>query len=217
MLNLPLENARAIQVRDTIGMLRQSPVPREDLVQRALAIRPDLIAIRMGVRRSEADIRLAKANAYPDVFVLYQPYTFQNNTYLGVPSAYSWTLGVTATMPLYNRNQGNILRAKINKSQTSTQAASLQRSVVTDVLDAAQELDQSLLSVREFRNEILPANVKMLENAKVLYLKGETSVLDFLQAQLAYNDVVKQYRDALVRHRRAILDLNTAVGERILP
>ena len=46
---------------------------------------------------------------------------------------------------------------------------------------------------------------------------GETSVLDFLEAQLAFNDVVKLYRDALVRHRRAILDLNTAVGERVLP
>lgn len=217
MLNLPLENARAIQVRDTIGMLRQSPMPREELVKRALAIRPDLIAIRLGIRRSEADIRLAKANAYPDVFVLYQPYTFQNNTYLGVPSSYSWTLGITATMPLYNRNQGNILRAKINKNQTSTQAASLQRVVASDVLDASQELDQSLRSVREFRNEILPANRQILDNAKVLYVKGETSLLDLLDAQLTYNEVVRQYRDALVRHRRAILDLNTAVGERILP
>lgn len=217
MLNLSLENVRAIQVRDTIGMLRQSPMPRDELVQRALSIRPDLIAIRMGIRRSDADIQLAKANAYPDVFVLYQPYTYQNNTYLGVPSAYSWTLGITATMPLYNRNQGNILRAKINRDQTSTQAASLQRTVMTDVLNATQELDQSLLSVREFRNEIIPANQRMLFNAKELYLQGETSVLDFLQAQLSYNDVVRQYRDALVRHRRAILDLNTAVGERILP
>ncbi len=120
-------------------------------------------------------------------------------------------------MPLYNRNQGNITRAKINMNQTSTQAASLQRTVISDVLDATQELDQSLLSVREFRNEILPANQQMLLNARTLYTKGETSVLDYLQAQLAYNEVVKQYRDALVRHRRAILDLNTAVGERILP
>ena len=50
----------------------------------------------------------------PTSTLLYQPYTFQNNTYLGVKSAYSCTLGVTATVPLYNRNQGNIRRAKIN-------------------------------------------------------------------------------------------------------
>jgi cobalt-zinc-cadmium efflux system outer membrane protein len=217
MLNMPLESAETLEVRDTIGQLRSAPVAREEMANTALGIRPDLRAIKLGVRRSEADINAARANAYPDVYVLYQPYTFQNNTYLGVPSAYSWTLGLTATIPLYNRNQGNIVRAKINREQTQIQATSVERTVVSDVLNAAQELEQSLISVQEFRNEIIPANKKMRDAAQTLYLKGETSVLDFLEAQLAFNDVVKQYRDALVRHRRAILDLNTAVGERVLP
>ena len=57
----------------------------------------------------------------------------------------------------------------------------------------------------------------MRDAAKTLYLQGEYSVLEFLEAQLTFNDVVKQYRDSMVRHRRAILDLNTAVGERVLP
>ncbi len=42
-------------------------------------------------------------------------------------------------------------------------------------------------------------------------------MLEYLAAQLDFNDKVRSYRDALVRHRRAILDLNTAVGERVLP
>lgn len=217
MLNLPLRDAETIEVRDLIGQLHQSPLSSEDLIRTALETRPDLHAIKLGIRRSEADIRAARANAYPDVYVLYQPYTFQNNTYLGVQSAYSWTLGVTATIPLYNRNQGNIARAKINKDQTVVQAASIEKTVVSDVLNAEQELVQSLISVREFRQEIIPANKRMRNAAYTLYIRGETSVLDFLTAQLAFNDAVKQYRDALVRHRRAILDLNTAVGERILP
>ncbi len=197
MLNEPLEIAEALEVRDPIGQLRHSPMPREEMVRTALGIRPDLQAIKLGVRRSEADIQAARANAYPDVYVLYQPYTFQNNTYLGVPSAYSWTLGLTATIPLYNRNQGNITRAKINRDQTRVQATSTERTVVSDVLNAAQELEQSLISVQEFRNEIIPANKRMRDAARTLYEKGETSVLDYLEAQLAYNEVVKQYRDAL--------------------
>ena len=217
ILNQPLENAATVEVRDPIGQLRHIPQQQEELIRTALGIRPDLQAIKLGIRRSESDIQAAKANAYPDVYVLYQPYTFQNNTYLGVPSAYSWTLGVTANIPLYNRNQGNIVRAKINKDQTAVQAASVERTVVSDVLDAAQELEQSLISVEEYRNEIIPANRRMLHAAFELYDKGETSVLDYLEAQLSFNEVVKQYRDSLVRHRRAILDLNTAVGERMLP
>ena len=32
-----------------------------------------------------------------------------------------------------------------------------------------------------------------------------------------HNDVIRLWRDNLVRHRNAMLDLNTAVGRRILP
>jgi cobalt-zinc-cadmium efflux system outer membrane protein len=217
MLNLPLADTGKMEVRDPIGHLRPAPIAPEEMVRSALGIRPDLRAFKLGVRRAEAEIHAARANSYPDVYVLYQPFTFQNNSYLGVQSAYSWTLGVTATVPLYNRNQGNITRAKINKDQTEVQAASIERTVMSDVLNAAQELEQSLISVQEFRNEIIPANTRMRDAARQLYEKGETSVLDYLEAQLAFNEVVKQYRDALVRHRRAMLDLNTAVGERMLP
>lgn len=42
-------------------------------------------------------------------------------------------------------------------------------------------------------------------------------IVDFLNAQGEYNDLVRQYRDTLVRHRRSMLDLNTALGYRLLP
>ena len=41
--------------------------------------------------------------------------------------------------------------------------------------------------------------------------------LAFLTAERDYDQIVRQYRDALVRHRLAMLRLNTAVGSRIMP
>ena len=63
------------------------PPPIDDLRQVALAERPDIVSFRLGVSRAEADVRLAKANAYSDVYVLWQPYTFQDNTPYGLKSA----------------------------------------------------------------------------------------------------------------------------------
>ena len=176
-----------------------------------------MLAVKFAVRRAQADLRLARANGYPDVYVLYQPYTFQNNTYLGVPSSYSWTLGLTATIPLYNRNQGNVTRAKVNITQSEIQAASAERGVIRDVLDAAQELEQSLVAVNQFRGEIIPTSQQVRDAAFRRWQGGEIPMQDYLDAQQDFNDVVRQYRDVLMRHRRAILDLNTAVGERVLP
>ncbi len=217
ILNLPLDRVEEMRVRDSVGLLQTAPLPRDRLVAKGLEKRPDLLAARIALRRANADLKLAKANAYPDVYLLYQPYTLQNNTYLGVPSAYSWTLGVTATVPLFNRNQGNVLRAKINIPQTEIQMASQERGVVSDVLIAEQELDQSREAVRRLRGEIVPTSKLARDAAFNRFKGGQTSALEYLAAQQDYNDVVRSYRDAMVRHRRAVLDLNTALGERVLP
>ena len=217
ILSLPLEDVDSIDVLDPIGQLQGLPMPRQELVQKALDRRPDLLAWKYGLRRAEADLKLARANGYPDVYVLYQPYTFQNNTYLGVPSAYSWTLGVTASIPLYNRNQGNVTRAKVNISQSAMQVKSAERVVVSDVLNAVQELEQSKVAVLQFRGEILPPAKEVRDTAYKRMMGGELSMDDYLDAQRDYNEYVRAYRDALIRHRNAILDLNTAVGERVLP
>jgi cobalt-zinc-cadmium efflux system outer membrane protein len=50
-----------------------------------------------------------------------------------------------------------------------------------------------------------------------LYTQGQGSVLTYLEGQRQFNEVVRQYLDALIRHRRSMLRLNTAAGQRILP
>src|SRR4029077_11587621 len=147
-----------LDVFDRFAKGQPLPTSREELVQKAVRSRPDLLAVKIAVRRAQADLRLARANRYPDLYLLYQPYTFQNNTYLGVPSSYSWTLGLTATVPIFNRNQGNVTRAKVNITQSEIQAASAARGVIRDVMDAAQELEQSLVAVNQFRSEIIPTS-----------------------------------------------------------
>ena len=82
-----------------------------------------MVSFRLGVQRAEADVRLARANRLNDVFVLFQPYTYQDNTPYGLKSATSWALGVTVPLPVYNRNQGAIQRAVLNVDQTQTELA----------------------------------------------------------------------------------------------
>ncbi len=118
LMNLKLEEIARIELKGTISDVAPPPPPAEELRKVAVAERPDVVSVRLGVHRAEADFRLAKANAYSDVYILWQPYTFQDNTPYGLKSQYSWALGVTVPLPIYNRNQGGISRAKINVTQS---------------------------------------------------------------------------------------------------
>jgi cobalt-zinc-cadmium efflux system outer membrane protein len=69
----------------------------------------------------------------------------------------------------------------------------------------------------ELERAVIPAARRVRDSAFRRLQGGETSAIEYLDAQKDYNEVVRQYRDVLVRHRRAMLDLNTAVGVRVLP
>jgi cobalt-zinc-cadmium efflux system outer membrane protein len=217
LLNIPRDQALSIRIRDKLRDDRPLPQKEEELIQTAMQSRPDLIAFRLGVRRAEAEVVSAKRERLSDFYLLYQPYTLQDNRPFGLKSPISWALGITAPMPIYNRNQGNIERAKINVTQTQVQLAQLERQIQDEVAEAVREFELSLRAMLEQEREVLPAYRRVRDAAYRRFLGGQTDVIEFLDAQKDFNERVKDYRDSLVRHRRAMLDLNTAAGARLLP
>jgi outer membrane protein, heavy metal efflux system len=217
LLRLPPTEAESLEVRGTINDTVPPPPPGEELVRMALESRPDLVALRLGIGLAEADARLARAERFQDVYLLYQPYTFQNNAPMNAKSAHSWALGVTVPLPLYNRNQGNIMRARVNVSQTKTQLAAAELRVATEVRQAEREYSVTRAAVAHIERDLLPGARRIRDETMRRYDRGEAALIDYLVAQREYNDIVRQYRDTQVRHRRSMLDLNTAVGQRILP
>jgi cobalt-zinc-cadmium efflux system outer membrane protein len=217
LLNFPPTRDDPLQLRGSLRVLDTLPPPDDLLAPIALASRPDVQAYRLGIARAEADVKLAHANRYADMYLTANPYSFQNNAPFDAKSGTSWMVAVTAPLPVFNRNQGNIARAKLNLSQTRSGLAALERRVIAEVFRADQEYDATRASVEEMERELLPAARRVLDNARREYLAGRVALLDFLSAQHGYNDTVRQYRDHLARHRRSMLDLNTALGRRVLP
>jgi cobalt-zinc-cadmium efflux system outer membrane protein len=120
-------------------------------------------------------------------------------------------------LPVFNRNQGGIQRAKLNVSQTQLELLELERQTMIDVAKAAEEYETTRREVAEFRNDVLPVARQVHDDAVRLYQSGATSSIDLLNAELAFSTVVKQYLDTAIGHRQSMLALNTAVGKRILP
>ena len=130
MLNLPPSDADRIELRGALEEPDPQLPPEEELYRIALECRPDVASFRLGVDAAREAYRLARANQFADAYLLYQPFTYQNNAPFGTQSATSWALGITVPLPVYNRNQGNIERARINIHQSEVQLADRQRQVI---------------------------------------------------------------------------------------
>lgn len=217
LLNIPPEQVERLQLRGTIRDTAPPPPAREELVRLALGSRPDLASFRLGVERARADVQLMRKERISDVFLLYSPYEFRNNVPTGGQNATSWSIGAMGTIPLYNRNQGEIRRATLNVAQTRTAMAAIERQIVLEVDRAELEYRASRYAVERIERDILPRSLRVREAAFRRFTTGEQSIVDYLNAQKQHNEVIRQFRDAALRHRRSMLQLNTVVGQRVLP
>ena len=217
LLSLPPDQAERVQIRGTIADLAPPPPPIDDLVRFALTDRPDLAAQRLGVDRARAEVRVARANRFGDAYVLVQPYTYQDNTPLGLKSPTSWALGLTVPLPVYNRNQGGVVRASLNVDQTRTELAAMERRVAAEVRDVERLYALTRDQLQRIDRDLLPAARRLRDDTLELFVAGEVTAVEADNARKEYNQAVRQYRDTLIRHRRSMLSLNTAVARRVLP
>jgi cobalt-zinc-cadmium efflux system outer membrane protein len=217
VLNLPPDEVPALRVRGRLRELSPLPAPAEALERQAVTARPDLVAFRLGVRRALAEVDLARKNRLPDVNLYYQPYTLQGGRAFGVRGTYSYAVGANVTIPLFNRNQGNVRRAETTVRQTQLDEQALERQVVHEVREAIAEYGRAAAGVLDLEGQVLPAVREARDADYRGYREDPSKVGEYLQGQADYNDAVRSYRNALIELRESMLRLNTAVGARVMP
>jgi cobalt-zinc-cadmium efflux system outer membrane protein len=215
LLNLTPECVDRLEVRGAVVDTTLIPPCLPELVRVALTVRPDLEAYRLGIRRAQSEVELAKRERIADVFVLYTPWALQENA--GAQSANSWSLGALVTLPVFNRNQGNIARAQTTVTQVEIELQGRERQVVAEVERAYAEYTTTRQALEQFQKDILPRARRIREDKYKLFTTGSAGLLSYLNAQKDYNDIVRRYLEIAIRHRRSMLRLNTAVGQRISP
>jgi cobalt-zinc-cadmium efflux system outer membrane protein len=217
LINADPAQTERIQPRGSLRDAGPAPPPLEELIRLALECRPDVVATRRGIGRAQAELGLQRANRLDDIFVFYDPFTYQDNRPSHLKSARSWVAAITVPLPIYNRNQGNIARAQGNLHQTQTELAALERRVISEVRIADREYRSSRAALDRLETETLPRTRRIVERNAREFAAGKITVDDYLGHLSDEADASRSVRDALVRHRRSMLDLNTAVGVRLLP
>jgi cobalt-zinc-cadmium efflux system outer membrane protein len=185
----------------------------EELRQQALELRPDLQALVKDQARSVADLRLQQAQGKVDYTVGAQIHR-QYGEALSNPGN---SLGIFFSLPLpvFNRNQGEIERARQEQQQIESKIKALQVSIRNEIDNAYLQY----LAARDLLSRIEP---DMLQQAREVrqtteysYRRGEASFVELLDAQRAFNDTMQSYNEARAEFARSLYLIDSISGKAV--
>jgi outer membrane protein, heavy metal efflux system len=181
----------------------------EDMQMKAMQNRPDLRASQQGVTAAKSQYELQKAIGKPDVTV--------SGNYSHVNGINAATFYSSIPLPIFDRNQGEIARARYAITQAQEQQSAANGQVLTDVKDAYENLKSNELVVQLYIKNYLGVAQKSRDISEYAYRRGAASLLDFLDAERSYRATQLAYRQTLASYLLAIEQIREAVGTRNLP
>lgn len=181
----------------------------EDLQAKALQLRPDLRAAQQGVTAANSAYLLQKAIGKKDV-------TAQMN-YTHASGVNSAAIYGSIELPIFDRNQGEIARAKHAITQAQQEEEAAENQTVTDVRDAYEGLKSNDQILGLYRSGYLQEAQEDRDISEYAYRRGAASLLDFLDAERSYRATQLAYRQALASYALSLEQLREAVGTRSLP
>jgi outer membrane protein, heavy metal efflux system len=179
-------------------------------------IQREAVLNRLDVRRAlaqyaaaESDLQLEISKQYPDVQIG-PGYTYEEKNNF-------FTLGLSTTLPIFNRNQGPIAEAEARRKQAAATFLERQAQVIAGseralalYIAALKELAEADQSLRKLHD----AHLQMMQQAVQL---GEEDRLSLNGVQIESSVVARTKLDALARAQRALGDLEDAVQRPLDP
>ncbi len=200
---------------DVIGELRKdtSFVKAENIRQLAFQQRPDLQALLRDQARSRADLRLQLAQGKVDYTVGFELQRQQGNTRDGN----AFGLSFSAPIPVFNRNQGEIERAQRAQDQIAAKIRALEAAIETEVRNAYQQYTTANDMLQRIETNMLTQSRDVRQTIEYTYRHGQSSFVDFLDAQRAFNDTMQSYNNARADYARSLYTIDSVSGKAVTP
>jgi outer membrane protein, heavy metal efflux system len=181
----------------------------EELRKIALDARPDLQAAVGAVDKAQSEHKLAIANGSTDP-------TFSLDFGRNPPIDFYFGIGVSIPLRIFDRNQGEKLRTKLDVDRNQRLLDAAQAQVFSDVDSAYATLNSNVTLLQPYKTKYLQQAVRVRETVLFAYQHGGASLLDFLNAQSEYRTVELSYVNLLGAYLTAAAQLNLAVGREVI-
>ncbi|MBY0459651.1 MAG: TolC family protein, partial [Gemmataceae bacterium] len=187
-----------------VGGDLESPLPEYELERvrtYILGIHPDLRSAQIGVERAQLVVKRATVEPIPNV-TLGTGYVRQNQN-----KSDDWVIAASIPVPLWNRNQGNILAAKAQVGEALNEVGRVQNDLVGRLAAAYTTFAAASQRAGKYKTAILPKAEQSYKLALMGQKGGEFEYLRVLQAQRAVAEARLEYLRSLGEAWRAASEI----------
>lgn len=202
------------EVAGSLTVTAVVPPPKlAEAVALAEAHRPDLLSGRKAIDQANAVVELERRRARPQVAI--QPgWTYQDQAHQTLfRNGSLFDIGISTTLPLTDRNQGNIRRAQAQVRERQLTYQGDRADALADVEASLASYDDAVEHLTQFNTpESLKAARDLRKNMEAAYRSGDRRLIELLDAQKAYRDRLAHVIEFESDYWRTLNKLNAAVG-----
>ncbi len=186
----------------------------EDLILEAVNTRSDLLASKQNIHTAASLIKLEKANRIIDLglSVGAEHSTWATNEIAPSPAVNAIKLGASIPLKFSNRRNADLKIAEIGRKQAETEYKQIENSIRTEVMQAYYHYQATQKQLKQFDNGMLSEAKSILDGIIYSYQRGESSILEVLNAQRTYNDIRQRYIETLADNAVALIELERKTG-----
>ena len=122
-------------------------------------------------------------------------------------------VGISVPIPLYNRNQGNLLEALRREDKARDELVATRITLASEAYQVVERISSRRQEAELLLNEVLPGAKSAYEAATIGFDNGKFSFLEVLDAQRTFFSAKSQYLNALAALHRAVTDLESILGQ----
>lgn len=177
---------------------------QKDLTAR-LANAPGLARAQLEVNHRQALVEVERSLRIPDVTL-----SLGGRRNAGLNQA---LFGVSMPIPIFNRNQGNILEALRRTDKARDELSGTEIRLHNEVAQALERLNVARQEIEILQQEILPGAQSAYDAASKGFIMGKFSFLEVLDAQRTLFQAKSQYLRALAEAHRSAAEIERVLGE----
>ncbi|EKT4467139.1 TolC family protein [Pseudomonas putida] len=187
--------------------LSPGPAPRAEVLLDKIARTAEWRLAEAQIQRGEAALGSEKAQRIPDLTVsLGSQYSREDRERVNV-------VGLSMPLPLFDRNQGNVLAAARRADQARDLRNAVELRLRSDTRSAVSQWAAAMEDVQAYDRTILPSAQQAVDTATRGFEMGKFGFLDVLDAQRTLIEARGLYLDALASATDARAQVERIYGD----